>query len=217
MKGLIGQKLGMTRLFDKDGVSIPVTMIEITPHRVTQIKNIENDGYCAVQVTTGIKNFKHINRPETGHMIKSGVDAGRGVWEFRCEEAGMPQLSLGDIITIQIFKNVKKVDITGISKGKGFAGTIKRWNFHMQDASHGNSLSHRAPGSIGQNQTPGRVFKGKKMAGQLGNYKVTVQNLDVVNVDVKLNLLLVKGAVPGTIGGNLSIKKSVKINIREKM
>lgn len=216
MQGLIGQKLGMTRVFNQDGVSIPVTMIKITPHRVTQIKKIEKDGYCAIQVTTGVKNFKHINKPEAGHMIKSGTDAGRGLWEFRCEK-GIQDISVGDIISIQIFTDVKKVDITGISKGKGFSGTIKRWNFHMQDASHGNSLSHRAPGSIGQNQTPGKVFKGKKMAGQLGNYKITVQNLDVINVDVKLNLLLVKGAVPGIIGGNLSIKKSVKINTKEKI
>ncbi|WP_159715516.1 50S ribosomal protein L3 [Blochmannia endosymbiont of Camponotus nipponensis] len=209
MQGLIGRKLGMTRLFNTDGVSIPITMIEITPHRITQIKNIENDGYCAVQVTTGIKDVKRINRPEAGHMTKSGVDIGRGLWEFRCENATM--MSVGDIITIQIFRSVRKVDVTGISKGKGFTGTVKRWNFHMQDASHGNSLSHRAPGSIGQNQTPGRVFKGKKMAGQLGNYKITVQNLDVVDVDIKRSLLLVKGAVPGIIGGNLSIKRSVKI------
>lgn len=215
MQGLIGQKLGMTRLFDKDGISIPVTMIRITPHRVTQIKDIKKDGYCAIQVTTGMKKLKHTNKPEAGHMIKSGRDVGSGLWEFRCKDGMQQQISVGDIITIQIFTNVKKVDITGISKGKGFAGTIKRWNFHMQDASHGNSLSHRAPGSIGQNQTPGKVFKGKKMAGQLGNYKVTVQNLDVINVDTKLNLLLIKGAVPGIIGGNVSVKKSVKINIGE--
>ncbi|WHL24914.1 MAG: 50S ribosomal protein L3 [Candidatus Blochmannia vicinus] len=209
MKGLIGKKLGMTRLFNEDGLSIPVTMIEIAPNRVTQIKNVQNDGYCAVQVTTGIKNIKHVNKPEIGHMLKSGINPGRGLWEFNCEDR--TKISVGDIITIQIFIDVRKVDITGISKGKGFAGTIKRWNFHMQDASHGNSLSHRAPGSIGQNQTPGKVFKGKKMAGQLGNYRVTVQNLDIISVDVKQNLLLVKGAVPGIIGGNLAIKKSTKV------
>ncbi|URJ27996.1 50S ribosomal protein L3 [Candidatus Blochmannia vicinus (nom. nud.)] len=209
MKGLIGKKLGMTRLFNEDGLSIPVTMIEIKPNRVTQVKNIKNDGYCAVQVTTGIKNIKHVNKSEIGHVLKSGIDPGRGLWEFRCDNK--TEILVGDIITIQIFTDVKKVDITGISKGKGFSGTIKRWNFHMQDASHGNSLSHRAPGSIGQNQTPGRVFKGKKMAGQLGNYKVTVQNLDVISVDVARNILLVKGAVPGIIGGNLAIKKSIKV------
>ncbi|URJ30177.1 50S ribosomal protein L3 [Blochmannia endosymbiont of Camponotus sp.] len=209
MKGLIGKKLGMTRLFNEEGLSIPVTMIEIKPNYVTQIKNTKKDGYFAVQVTTGIKNTKHVNKPEIGHMLKSGIDPGRGLWEFRCENK--TEISVGDIFTIQIFIDIRKVDITGISKGKGFAGTIKRWNFHMQDATHGNSLSHRAPGSIGQNQTPGKVFKGKKMAGQLGNYKVTVQNLNVISVDVKRNLLLVKGAVPGIIGGNLAIKKSIKV------
>ncbi|URJ25268.1 50S ribosomal protein L3 [Candidatus Blochmannia ocreatus (nom. nud.)] len=210
MNGLIGKKVGMTRVFDKNGNSIPVTIIEITPHRVTQIKNIKKDGYCAIQLTTGNKNKKHINKPESGHMIKSGIQLGRGLWEFRYKN-DVNDVTLGDIITIQIFINTKKVDITGYSKGKGFSGTIKRWNFHMQDASHGNSLSHRAPGSIGQNQTPGRVFKGKKMAGHLGNDRITIQNLEVIQVDIKCNLLLVKGSVPGVIGDNLTIKKSIKI------
>lgn len=208
IRGLVGCKLGMTRLFNKEGISIPVTMIKINPHRVTQIKGLKKDGYSAIQVTTGNKNMNRISKAELGHLKKSGAHCGIGLWEFSVSDGHA--ISMGDIIDIDIFKHIKKVDIKGTSKGKGFSGTIKRWNFHMQDASHGNSLSHRAPGSIGQNQTPGRVFKGKKMAGQLGNCPVTVQNLDVVNVDVKHNVLLVKGAVPGAIGGNLLITVSIK-------
>lgn len=209
IRGLVGCKIGMTRFFNKDGVSIPVTMIEIKPHRVTQVKDLKTDGYSAAQVTTGYKKANRINRAISGHFKKSGGDYGRGLWEFHLSENNV--VLVGDIITIHILKNIKKVDITGVSKGKGFSGTVKRWNFHMQDASHGNSLSHRAPGSIGQNQTPGKVFKGKKMAGQLGNCRVTIQNLDVINIDIKRNLLLIKGAVPGIIGSNLFIRTSVKI------
>lgn len=208
IRGLLGCKLGMTRLFNQEGISIPVTMIKIKPHRVTQIKGLKKDGYSAIQVTTGNKNMNRISKAELGHLKKSGVNCGIGLWEFSVSDSHA--ISMGDIIDIDIFKHIKKVDVKGTSKGKGFSGTIKRWNFHMQDASHGNSLSHRAPGSIGQNQTPGRVFKGKKMAGQLGNCQVTVQNLDVVNVDVKRNVLLVKGAVPGAIGGNVLITISIK-------
>ncbi|ADV33593.1 50S ribosomal protein L3 [Candidatus Blochmanniella vafra str. BVAF] len=209
MNGLIGRKLGMTRLFGEDGVSIPVTMVEVLPNHVIQIKNLKRDGYCAVQVTTGHSKVNCLNKPQLGHLKKAGVKPGKGLWEFRVNSDST--ISLGDVITIEIFKNAKEVDVTGISKGKGFSGTIKRWNFHTQDASHGNSLSHRAPGSIGQNQTPGKVFKGKKMAGQLGNSRVTVQNLKIINVNLNDNVLLIKGAIPGTIGEHVIVKKSIKV------
>ncbi|MBT9431718.1 50S ribosomal protein L3 [Candidatus Sodalis endolongispinus] len=208
MKGLIGRKVGMTRIFTEDGVSIPVTVIEIEANRVTQVKDLENDGYRAIQVTAGTKKANRVTKPEAGHFAKAGVEAGRGLWEFRVEDG--EEVTVGQIITVELFADVKKVDVTGTSKGKGFAGTVKRWNFRTQDATHGNSLSHRVPGSIGQNQTPGKVFKGKKMAGQMGNERVTVQSLDVVRVDVERNLLLVKGAVPGATGGDLIVKPAVK-------
>lgn len=217
IRGLIGRKLGMTRLFSKDGVSIPVTLIEIKPHIVTQVKNLKKDKYSAIQVTIRNNRSNNINKPKFGHLKKSGSEGfGCGLWEFRLLEDSSAIL-LGEVITVSIFKNIKKVDVRGISKGKGFAGTVKRWNFHMQDASHGNSLSHRAPGSIGQNQTPGKVFKGKKMAGQLGNCKVTVQNLDIVNIDIERDLLIVKGAVPGAIGINVLVKMSIKYYSRENI
>lgn len=208
MIGLVGKKVGMTRVFTEDGVSIPVTVIEIEANRVTQVKGIDSDGYRAVQVTTGSKKANRVTKPEAGHFAKAGVEAGRGLWEFRLEEG--QEFSAGQEISVEIFADIKKVDVTGTSKGKGFAGTVKRWNFRTQDATHGNSLSHRAPGSIGQNQTPGKVFKGKKMAGHLGDERVTVQSLDVVRVDAERNLLLVKGAVPGATGGNLIVKPAVK-------
>lgn len=208
MKGLIGRKVGMTRIFTEDGVSIPVTVIEIEANRVTQVKDLENDGYRAIQVTAGTKKANRVTKPEAGHFAKAGVEAGRGLWEFRVEDG--EEITVGQSITVELFADVKKVDVTGTSKGKGFAGTVKRWNFRTQDATHGNSLSHRVPGSIGQNQTPGKVFKGKKMAGQMGNERVTVQSLDVVRVDVERNLLLVKGAVPGATGGDLIVKPAVK-------
>ncbi|WP_406705297.1 50S ribosomal protein L3 [Sodalis sp.] len=208
MKGLIGRKVGMTRIFTEDGVSIPVTVIEIEANRVTQVKDLENDGYRAIQVTAGTKKANRVTKPEAGHFAKAGVEAGRGLWEFRVEDG--EEVTVGQSITVELFADVKKVDVTGTSKGKGFAGTVKRWNFRTQDATHGNSLSHRVPGSIGQNQTPGKVFKGKKMAGQLGNERVTVQSLDVVRVEVERNLLLVKGAVPGATGGDLIVKPAVK-------
>lgn len=210
MKGLIGRKLGMSRFFSADGISVPVTLIEILPNYIIQIKNKETDGYCAIQVTTGHDNLKRLNKPNFGHFKKSGVNYGRKLWELRMDSVD-PLISIGDVITIQVLKFIKKVDVTGISKGKGFAGTIKRWNFRMQDASHGNSLSHRAPGSIGQNQTPGKVFKGKKMAGQLGDCRVTIQNLDVVEIDIAVNLLLVKGSIPGSIGKYVVVKQSIKM------
>ncbi|TKI03275.1 50S ribosomal protein L3 [Martelella alba] len=208
MKGLIGRKVGMTRIFTEDGVSIPVTVIEVEANRVTQVKDLDSDGYRAIQVTTGTKKVNRVTKPEAGHFAKAGVEAGRGLWEFRIEEG--EEVAVGQSVTVELFADVKKVDVTGTSKGKGYAGTTKRWNFRTQDATHGNSLSHRGHGSIGQNQTPGKVFKGKKMAGQLGNERVTVQSLDVVRVDVERNLLLVKGAVPGATGGDLIVKPAVK-------
>ena len=207
MIGLVGKKVGMTRIFNEEGVSIPVTVIEVEANRVTQVKGLENDGYQAIQVTTGAKKASRVTKPEAGHFAKAGVEAGRGLWEFRTEGE---EFTVGQSISVDIFADVKKVDVTGTSKGKGFAGTVKRWNFRTQDATHGNSLSHRVPGSIGQNQTPGKVFKGKKMAGQLGNERVTVQSLDVVRVDAERNLLLVKGAVPGATGSDLIVKPAVK-------
>ncbi|AYA41462.1 50S ribosomal protein L3 [Xenorhabdus nematophila] len=209
MIGLVGKKVGMTRIFTEDGVSIPVTVIEIENNRVTQVKNDETDGYRAIQVTTGSKKANRVNKSEAGHFAKAGVEAGRILREFRLSE-GDAEFTVGQSISVEIFADVKKVDVTGTSKGKGFAGTVKRWNFRTQDATHGNSLSHRVPGSIGQNQTPGKVFKGKKMAGQLGNERVTVQSLDVVRVDAERNLLLVKGAVPGATNSNLIVKPAVK-------
>ena len=207
MIGLIGRKVGMTRVFTEAGVSIPVTVIEIEANRVTQVKTLETDGYSAIQVTTGSKKASRVTKPEAGHFVKAGVEAGRGLWEFRIEGE---EFTLGQEINVDVFADVKKVDVTGTSKGKGFAGTVKRWNFRTQDATHGNSLSHRVPGSIGQNQTPGRVFKGKKMAGHMGAERVTVQSLEVVRVDDERKLLLVKGAVPGATGSDLIVKPAVK-------
>ncbi|GAP76886.1 MULTISPECIES: 50S ribosomal protein L3 [Pseudoalteromonas] len=207
--GLVGRKVGMTRIFTEDGVSIPVTVIEATPNRVTQIKSDETDGYNALQVTAGEKKASRVNKPAAGHFAKAGVEAGRGLWEFRLN-GGEGDFEVGSEITVDVFNEVKKVDVTGTSKGKGFQGGVKRWNFSMQDATHGNSISHRAPGSIGQNQSPGKVFKGKKMAGQMGNVQSTTQNLELVRVDAERNLLLVKGAVPGAIGGDVIVKPAVK-------
>ncbi|WP_225639588.1 50S ribosomal protein L3 [Candidatus Profftia sp. (ex Adelges kitamiensis)] len=203
MIGLVGKKVGMTRIFTDDGVSIPVTVIKIEVNRVTQVKTLSNDGYHAIQVTTGIKKSSRVSKSAAGHFAKACVEAGRIIREFRLNTE--ESFILGQNISVKIFANVKKVKITGISKGKGFSGTVKRWNFHTQDATHGNSLSHRVPGSIGQNQTPGRVFKGKKMAGQLGNERVTINNLNIVNIDLDRNLLMVKGAVPGATGCDLIV------------
>ncbi|WP_392558776.1 50S ribosomal protein L3 [Orbus mooreae] len=207
MIGLVGRKVGMTRIFTEDGVSIPVTVIEVEANRITQVKTLENDGYQAVQVTTGSKKASRVNKPDAGHFAKAGVEAGRGLWEFRFEEG---EFTVGQSINVDIFTDVKKVDVTGTSKGKGFAGVTKRWNFRTQDATHGNSLAHRGHGSIGQNQTPGKVFKGRKMAGHLGNERVTVQNLDVVRVDAERNLILIKGAVPGAINSDVFVKPAIK-------
>ena len=208
--GLIGRKVGMTRIFTEDGVSIPVTVIEATPNRVTQLRTEETDGYRALQVTAGEKKASRVNKPLAGHFAKAGVEAGRGLWEFRLDDNEGEGIEVGSEITVEIFADTKMVDVVGPSKGKGFAGVIKRWNFSHQRNTHGNSLSHRAPGSIGQNQSPGKVFKGKKMAGQMGNKRSTVQSLDVVRVDAENNLLLVRGAVPGATGGDVIIKAAVK-------
>ena len=208
--GLIGRKVGMTRIFTPDGVSIPVTVIEVDANRVTQVKTLETDGYRAIQVTTGTKKASRLVKPEAGHFAKAGVEAGRGLWEFRLADGEGSDIAVSAELKVELFSDVKMVDVTGQSKGKGFAGTIKRWNFSMGDATHGNSLSHRAPGSIGQRQSPGRVFKGKKMAGHMGDERVTVQSLEVVRVDAERNLLLVKGAVPGATGGDVIVKPAVK-------
>ena len=197
--GLIGRKAGMTRVFTEDGVSVPVTVIEVEPNRVTQVKTEETDGYTAVQVTVGSRRASRVTKAAAGHFAKAETEAGRGLWEFRL--SGDEEINVGDQLTVERFEAGQKIDVTGQSKGKGFQGGVKRWNFSMQDATHGNSLSHRAPGSIGQCQTPGRVWKGKKMAGHMGAERVTVQSLEVVRIDAERNLLLVKGAVPGATGG----------------
>jgi large subunit ribosomal protein L3 len=208
--GVIGRKVGMTRIFTQDGKSIPVTVIEVEANRVTQVKSNETDGYCAIQVTTGSKKASRVNKPEAGHFAKAKVEAGRGLWEFRLSDAEIANYAVGAEVKVDLFNDIKMVDVTGISKGKGFAGTVKRWNFRTQDMTHGNSRSHRVPGSTGQNQTPGRVFKGKHMCGHMGAEQVTVQCLDVVRVDVERNVLLVKGAVPGAVNGDVVVKPSVK-------
>jgi len=208
--GLVGRKVGMTRIFTEDGVSIPVTVLECSPNRVTQVKTLDTDGYQAIQVTAGSKKASRVNKPEAGHFAKAGVEAGRGLWEFTLADNEGADIKVGAELSVELFNEINKVDVTGQSKGKGFQGTIKRWNFSMQDATHGNSLSHRVPGSIGQCQTPGRVFKGKKMAGHMGAERVTTQNLEVVRVDIERNLLLVKGAVAGAKNGNVFIKPAVK-------
>ncbi|EKE67347.1 50S ribosomal protein L3 [Gallaecimonas xiamenensis] len=208
--GLVGKKVGMTRIFTEDGVSIPVTVIQVESNRVTQVKTLESDGYRALQITTGSKKANRVTKPQAGHFAKAGVEAGRGLWEFRLADGEGEGLELGAELSVSLFEDVKKVDVTGTSKGKGFAGAVKRWNFRTQDATHGNSLSHRVHGSIGQNQSPGKVFKGKKMAGHMGDERVTTQNLELVRVDAERGLLLVKGAVPGATGGDLIVKPAVK-------
>ena len=205
--GVIGRKCGMTRVFTEEGISVPVTVIEVTPNRVSQVKTEETDGYEAVQVTVGERRASRVTRPQAGHFAKAGVEAGRSAGEFRGE---IGELQAGSEVTLEVFEAGQSVDVTGTSKGKGFAGGVKRWNFRTQDATHGNSLAHRAPGSIGQNQTPGKVFKGKKMAGHLGAERVTVQNLEIVRVDAEKNLLLVKGAIPGAAGGDVVVRPAVK-------
>lgn len=207
--GIVGRKSGMTRIFTDEGVSIPVSVIEVEPNRITQVKNVETDGYSSVQVTVGSRRASRVSKPAAGHFAKANSEAGRGLWELRND--GGETFEVGAMLTVEAFQAGQKIDVTGTSKGKGFAGSVKRWNFSMQDATHGNSLSHRAPGSIGQCQTPGRVFKGKKMAGHLGAERITVQNLEIVKVDAERNLLLVKGAIPGAPGGDVIVRPAVKV------
>lgn len=209
--GIIGQKIGMSRVFTEGGVSIPVTVIEVAPNRVTQVKSVDIDGYRAVQVTTGSKHRNRISKSEAGVFAKAGVEAGRGLWEFTLDQNEGGDIQPGHEIKADLFEQGQNVDIIGTSIGKGFAGVIKKYNFSTQDATHGNSLSHRSAGSIGQNQSPGRVFKGKKMAGHMGNARRTAQNLEIVRIDLDKNLLLVKGAVPGAKGGNLIIKHTTRV------
>jgi large subunit ribosomal protein L3 len=206
--GLIGRKTGMTRVFTEDGVSIPVTVVEVEPNRVSQIKSMEVDGYNAVQLTAGARRANRVSKSQAGHYAKASVEAGVLTREFTLKEAA--ELKAGEELTVVLFEAGQRVDVTGTSKGKGFAGAIKRHNFSMQDATHGNSLSHRAPGSIGQCQTPGRVWKGKKMSGHMGAERSTVQSLEIVRVDAERNLLLIKGALPGATGSHVVVQPAVK-------
>jgi large subunit ribosomal protein L3 len=209
--GLVGRKCGMSRIFTEDGRSIPVTLIEATPNRVTQLKTTEVDGYNAIQVTAGSKRAALVNKPMAGHFAKAQVEAGRGLWEFRLEADELAKFSVGgELKADEIFSVGQIVDVAGITKGKGFQGTIKRHNFKMGDATHGNSLSHRAPGSIGQRQTPGRVFPGKKMSGHMGAVRRSAMNLEVVKIDAERHLIAIKGSVPGAQGGNVIIRPAVK-------
>ncbi|MEY3017208.1 MAG: hypothetical protein RL336_343 [Pseudomonadota bacterium] len=208
--GLVGRKSGMTRIFTEDGVSVPVTVLEMSPNRITQVKTGDVDGYTAVQVTAGERKASRVSKAEAGHFAKAGVEAGRGLWEFRVDS--VEEYQVGGELNVGLFEAGQKVDVTGQSKGKGFQGGIKRWNFNGLDMTHGNSLSHRSNGSIGQCQTPGRVWKGKKMSGHMGAEQVTVQTLEVVRVDAERNLLLIKGAVPGAPGGDVIVRAAVKVS-----
>lgn len=208
--GLIGKKQGMSRLFTDEGSSFPVTVISVLPNTITQVKTREVDGYSSIQVTTGSKSQKNLKKPESGHFRKASVDPGEGLWEFVIQEDDIGKLKVGESISLDQFEEGQKVDVSGTSIGKGFSGVVKRWNFAMQDATHGNSLSHRAPGSIGQCQTPGRVWKGKKMSGHMGSKKVTVQNLKIQSLDLENSLVLLKGSVPGPKGSHIVLKPSVK-------
>ena len=209
--GIVGRKAGMSRFFTPDGKSIPVTLIEATPNRITQIKTTDTDGYSAVQVTVGVRRAALVNKPETGHLAKAKVEAGRGLWEFRVADEIIGDFNVGGEIKADIFEVGQIVDVQGVTKGKGFQGTIKRWNFKMGDATHGNSLSHRSPGSIGQRQTPGRVFPGKKMSGHMGAVQQSTQRLEVVKVDAERGLIAIKGAVPGAPGGDVIVRPSSKV------
>ncbi|MEJ2609778.1 MAG: 50S ribosomal protein L3 [Candidatus Thiodiazotropha sp.] len=209
--GVVGRKAGMTRIFTEQGESVPVTVIEVEPNRVTQLKTNDADGYLAVQVTTGARKASRVTKPAAGHYAKAGVEAGRNIWEFRAEASDLDGIEVGGEIKADLFETGQIVDVRGRSQGKGFQGGVKRHNFSMQDATHGNSLSHRAPGSIGQCQTPGRVFKGKKMAGHMGAAQRCQQNLEIVRVDVERNLLLVRGSVPGSRGGDVIVTPAVKM------
>jgi large subunit ribosomal protein L3 len=200
----------MTRIFTEAGESIPVTVIEVEPNRVTQVKGQDTDGYRAYQVTTGSRRASRVNKAAAGHFARAGTEAGRGLWEFRLGDGEGDDIEVGKQLGVDLFEAGQKVDVAGTTIGKGFAGGVKRHNFSMQDATHGNSLSHRAPGSIGQCQTPGRVFKGKRMAGHMGNVRRTQQNLEIVRVDAERNLLLVKGSLPGSRGGDVIVTPAVK-------
>ena len=213
--GIVGRKCGMTRVFTDEGNSVPVTVIEAQPNRITQVKTVERDGYRALQVTAGSKKPSRVSKPQAGHFASAKVEAGDLLTEFRIADGDETEYEIGGDLKVDLFQAGQKVDVIGTSIGKGFAGTVKRHNFRTQDATHGNSLSHRAPGSIGQNQTPGRVFKGKKMSGHMGNARRTVQNLEVVRVDAERNLLLIKGAVPGHNGGKVIVRPSVKARSAE--
>lgn len=208
--GLVGRKCGMTRVFTEAGVSVPVTVIEVSPNRITQIKSLETDGYQAVQVTTGERRASRVTKAQAGHFAKANVAAGRGVWEFRLAGEEAANLQVGGELTVELFTVGQAVDVIGQSKGKGFQGGVKRWHFRTQDATHGNSVSHRVHGSTGQNQSPGKVFKGKKMAGHMGDERVTIQGLEIVSVDTERNVLVVKGAVPGATGYDVIVRPSVK-------
>ncbi len=208
--GLLGQKLGMTRVFAEDGTSIPVTVLSVAANRVVQVKTQATDGYDSIQVTFGSKKANRVTKPLKGHYAKAGVEAGKALQEFPLTSEEVASFQAGATVSVEIFSAGQIVDVTGTSKGKGFAGAIKRHNFSSNRATHGNSVSHNAPGSIGQRQDPGRVFPGKRMAGHLGNVQVTTQNLEVVRVDAERGLLLIKGAVPGSKGGTVVVRPSVK-------
>lgn len=208
--GLVGRKCGMSRVFTENGESVPVSVIEVEANRITQVKTRDTDGYDAIQVTTGSKRAALVNKPLAGHFAKAKTGPGRGLWEFRLDAADVGKFDVGAELKADVFTEGQIVDVAGVTRGKGFQGTIKRWNFTMGDATHGNSLSHRSPGSLGQRQTPGRVFKGKKMAGHMGNVNETVQNLRVIRVDVERNLLLVRGAIPGAPGGDVVVRPTSK-------
>lgn len=209
--GVVGRKAGMTRIFTEDGGSIPVSVIEVTPNRITQIKTEETDGYRAIQVTTGARKASRVTKPMAGHFAKAGVEAGRGLWEFRVDGDEAAELEVGGELSIDMFEAGQKIDVIGQSIGKGFQGGIKRHNFNAQDMTHGNSLSHRSNGSIGMCQTPGRVIKGKKMSGHMGNKRRTTQSLELVRVDAERGLLLIKGSIPGAKGGDIIVKPAVKV------
>ena len=208
--GLIGKKQGMTRVFTPEGDAISVTVVSIEPNTITQIKSEETDGYSSVQVTTGSKKEKHLTKPQLGHFKKNSIKPGEGLWEFRVTSDEITELEVGSNLFLEQFQEGQLVDVSGTSKGKGFQGTVKRWNFQMQDATHGNSISHRAPGSIGQCQTPGKVWKGKKMSGHMGDERKTVQNLKITSIDEENNLLLIKGPIPGATGSDIILKPAIK-------
>lgn len=208
--GVVGRKAGMTRIFTESGTTIPVTVIEVPPNRVSQVKSTASDGYRAVQVAFGNRKPSRVTKPMVGHYAQAGIEAGECLREFRLSEGEGLELAVGQEITVAIFVSGQKVDVRGVTKGRGFAGGVRRHNFRTQDATHGNSVSHRAPGSIGQNQSPGRVWKGKRMAGHMGADNRCQQSLEVVRVDADRNLLLVRGGVPGPTGGRLIVLPSVK-------